>query len=100
MNDKAELMEKLTIATICNEATDCILKQIVKEDDFIEILKKRLLKINDDPDSDDPDSKAARRRDRIEEHLEHSQEKREKLTILLKPKIDTDAINKEIEELI
>lgn len=84
-----ELMEKLAIATICNEAADCLLTQIVKEDTYIETLKVEI--------EASILAKKEEKQKRFERLLRYSQEKREKLTILLRPKIDTVAINKEIE---
>ncbi len=98
---KAELVEKLTIATICNEATDSILKQIAEEDNHIESLKVRIARVEKSiEDMESPSEKLEDRSDRYEQSLGQHQEKREKLTLLLKPKIDTAAIEREIEEQI
>lgn len=88
---KTELIEKLTIATICNEATDCILKQIVKEDTYIETLKVEI---------EVSKTKTEEKQKRFEQLLRHSQEKREGLTILLRPKIDTAAIKMNYEHIV
>lgn len=94
-----ELTEKLIIATRHNEAIDGIMTRISGEEDFIKSLGITIE--SGEKDIDELKSQLAEAEKKqmlLKQHLRHSYEKKGELAILLKEKIDVEAINEDIEK--